>query len=48
MQPTLTAILPCNDLDRTEAFFVRLGFKREKGSFDDFECSPTDLAGTSI
>ncbi|MFM0286516.1 VOC family protein [Paraburkholderia megapolitana] len=36
MQPSLTAILPCNDLDRTEAFFARLGFRREKGSSDDY------------
>lgn len=34
MQPTLTAILPCNDIDRTEAFFARLGFKREGGTDD--------------
>jgi hypothetical protein len=32
MQPSLIAVLPCNDLDRTEAFFVRLGFKREESS----------------
>lgn len=25
---TLTAILPCNDLDASEAFYNRLGFKR--------------------
>lgn len=25
---TLTAILPCNDLDRSEAFYNRLGFTR--------------------
>lgn len=28
MQPTLTAILPSNDLDRSEAFYRRLGFVR--------------------
>jgi catechol 2,3-dioxygenase-like lactoylglutathione lyase family enzyme len=26
----LTAILPCNDLDASEAFYNRLGFKRPK------------------
>jgi catechol 2,3-dioxygenase-like lactoylglutathione lyase family enzyme len=25
---TLTAIVPCNDLDRSEAFYNRLGFQR--------------------
>jgi len=25
---TLTAILPCNDLDASEAFYARLGFRR--------------------
>jgi len=30
MQPAnaLTAILPCNDLDASEAFYNRLGFSR--------------------
>jgi len=45
MQPTLTAILPCNDLDRTEAFFVRLGFQREKGSPDDYRMLADGLGG---
>jgi catechol 2,3-dioxygenase-like lactoylglutathione lyase family enzyme len=27
----LTAILPCNDLDASEAFYNRLGFTRPKG-----------------
>jgi catechol 2,3-dioxygenase-like lactoylglutathione lyase family enzyme len=33
MTPTqrLTAILPCNNLDASEAFYHRLGFKREGG-----------------
>ena len=33
MQPThaLTAILPCNDLDASEAFYNRLGFTRPAG-----------------
>ncbi len=35
----LTAILPCNDLDASEAFYGRLGFVRpqaEKGADDDY------------
>ena len=28
---TLTAILPCNDLDASEAFYNRLGFSRPDG-----------------
>ena len=28
---TLTAILPCNDLDASEAFYARLGFTRHGG-----------------
>ncbi|QNK01401.1 VOC family protein [Dyella telluris] len=36
MESNLVAILPCNDLDRTEAFFMRLGFKREQGSSGDY------------
>jgi hypothetical protein len=30
---TLTAILPCNDLDASEAFYARLGFSRQ-ASYD--------------
>lgn len=29
-QPGLTAILPCNDLDASEAFYNRLGFFQEE------------------
>ena len=36
MQQRLTSILPCNDLDRAEAFFARLGFQRDQGSLDDY------------
>ncbi|WP_333681570.1 hypothetical protein [Dyella sp.] len=36
MQSSLIAILPCNDLDRTEAFFARLGFKCEQSSSADY------------
>jgi hypothetical protein len=32
----LTAILPCNDLDASEAFFGRLGFNRENTEPDDY------------
>ena len=28
---TLTAILPCNDLNASEAFYVRLGFTHKEG-----------------
>ena len=36
---TLTAILPCNDLDASEAFYARLGFlqpEEEKGAHDGY------------
>jgi len=33
-RPGLTAIVPCNDLDRSEAFYRRLGFARDAG--DDY------------
>ena len=45
MQPTLTAILPCNDLDRTEAFFARLSFKREAGSLGDYRMLADGFGG---
>lgn len=45
MQPNVTAILPCNDLDRTEAFFSRLGFRREIGSADDYRMLTDGLGG---
>jgi hypothetical protein len=48
VQPTLTTILPCNDLDRTEAFFVRLDFNRENEVRMIIGCSPTASAGKSI
>jgi hypothetical protein len=32
----LTAILPCNDLDVSEAFFGRLGFSRATAEPDDY------------
>jgi catechol 2,3-dioxygenase-like lactoylglutathione lyase family enzyme len=36
MQQRLTAILPCNDLDRSQAFFERLGFTRDEGCPDEY------------
>jgi catechol 2,3-dioxygenase-like lactoylglutathione lyase family enzyme len=36
MDQRLTAILPCNDLDAAQAFFERLGFRREEGSPDEY------------
>jgi catechol 2,3-dioxygenase-like lactoylglutathione lyase family enzyme len=33
-RPTLTAIVPCNDLDQSEAFYRRLGFERDDGDDD--------------
>ncbi|HTQ32504.1 MAG TPA: hypothetical protein VMI53_14940 [Opitutaceae bacterium] len=32
----LTAILPCNDLDASEAFYVRLGFASQPGGDDNY------------
>jgi hypothetical protein len=32
----LVAILPCNDLDVSEAFFNRLGFTRPEGGVDEY------------
>jgi hypothetical protein len=34
MDQRLTAILPCNDLEQAQAFFERLGFRREEGPDD--------------
>ncbi|MBU1375819.1 MAG: glyoxalase [Alphaproteobacteria bacterium] len=31
MRQTLTAILPCNDLDKSQAFYARLGFTVDEG-----------------
>jgi len=33
---SLTAILPCNDLDKSEAFYARLGFVREGGGDESY------------
>ena len=45
MQQKLTAILPCNDLDAAEAFFTRLGFRREQGSLDDYRMLSDGVGG---
>ena len=36
MDERLTAILPCNDLNAAQAFFERLGFKRDGSTRDDY------------
>lgn len=33
---SLTAILPCNDLDASEAFYARLGFSDPDRGYDDY------------
>jgi catechol 2,3-dioxygenase-like lactoylglutathione lyase family enzyme len=45
MRQRLTAILPCNDLDAAEAFFVRLGFRRDQGSLDEYRMLSDGLGG---
>ena len=45
MQQKLTSILPCNDLDAAEAFFTRLGFRREQGSLDDYRMLSDGVGG---
>jgi catechol 2,3-dioxygenase-like lactoylglutathione lyase family enzyme len=49
-RPTLTAIVPCNDLDRSEAFYRRLGFERDDGDDDpDSEYRMlTDAQGAAV
>ena len=45
---TLTAILPCNDLDASERFYNRLGFSRpesEKGDQDSYRMLANDAGG---
>lgn len=36
-QQRLTAILPCNDLDASEAFYNRLGFFQDEASKDEHD-----------
>ena len=45
MDQRLTAILPCNDLDAAEAFFSRLGFKRDPGSLDEYRMLSDGFGG---
>jgi catechol 2,3-dioxygenase-like lactoylglutathione lyase family enzyme len=44
MNQRLTAILPCNDLEQAQAFFERLGFRREE-SPDDYRMLSDGLGG---
>lgn len=44
MEQRLTAILPCNDLERAQAFFERLGFNREE-SPDDYRMLADERGG---
>src|ERR1700742_5158346 len=45
MQQGLTAILPCNDLDVSQAFFERLGFTRDPSSGDEYRILHDGLGG---
>jgi len=48
---TLTAIVPCNDLDASEAFYNRLGFERRDkdkpppGTDDSYRILENDAGG---
>lgn len=42
----LTAILPCNDLDASEQFYVRLGFTRPDAAYDDYRILSDGKGGT--
>ena len=44
MQQRLTAILPCNDLGSAQAFFERLGYRREP-SPDDYRMMSDGFGG---
>lgn len=44
MEQSLTAILPCNDLEQAQTFFERLGFNRED-SPDDYRMLSDGLGG---
>ena len=44
MDQCLTPILPCNDLERSQAFFERLGFSREE-SPGDYRMLSSGLGG---
>ena len=45
MRQGLTAILPCSDLHAAQAFFERLGFRREENSPDDYRMLHDSLGG---
>ncbi|HET6607267.1 MAG TPA: hypothetical protein VFG62_11385 [Rhodopila sp.] len=45
MQQRLTAILPCNDLDKAQVFFERLGFALEARSPRDYRMTSDGLGG---
>jgi catechol 2,3-dioxygenase-like lactoylglutathione lyase family enzyme len=45
MDQRLTAILPCSDLDTAQAFFERLGFRRDDDSPDDYRMLSDGLGG---
>jgi hypothetical protein len=44
VEPRMTAILPCNDIDQAQAFFERLGFSRQDGP-DDYRMLADGLGG---
>ena len=43
LEHTLTAILPCNDLDASEAFYALLGFSK-RGDYGDYRILRDDVA----
>lgn len=45
MQQRLIAILPCNDLDKAQLFFGRLGFSLEAGSKDEYRLLSDGVGG---
>jgi hypothetical protein len=46
LEHTLTAILPCNDLDASEAFYALLGFSK-RGDYGDYRILRDD-GGASL
>ena len=45
MRQGMTAILPCSDLYAAQAFFERLGFRREENSPDEYRMLRDGLGG---
>lgn len=45
MPNALIAILPCNDLDASEAFYARLGFRRHDSIAGDYRILANDGGG---